>query len=115
MYTVCELEGAPTIRNGGLCVTGALYAAKSDITANRHLTVDGSFALAAGANVVVDGLESMPANGKTGHVIVTDAGGVSGEAIACSPDGPVRGWIVRPSSATTLSLFREVGFTMAIR
>ena len=115
-YRVCDFEGTPTVTNGGICVTGALYVAKSDLLAGRKVVVQsGSFAFAAGSQVVVDGLETLSPNGGEGYVVAVADGGVSGTAVAVSPEGPVRGWTVRPSSATTLSLVRKVGFSMAIR
>ena len=112
--TLAALRGAGTVK-GDVTVTNALVCAYADVSAGRHLSVQGAVAAPAGARLTVSDPAAL-LDGTKGGVVLTATGGISGTFTLDTGDVDVDNlWRLAQRDANTLALSSARGTMLVFR
>jgi len=110
-YTAAEVSGPGSFTNGSLVVTNRLTLAAADISADRSLTVKGTFTLGSDAVIDVSGIDSLK-HVPTSRTLVR-AGSVRGTAVAAQ-NLTNAGWLLSQTE-TEIILYRRPGTVIILK
>ena len=112
--TLAALRGAGTVK-GDVTVTNALVCTYADVSAGRHLSVQGSLAASAGAKLTISDPESL-LEGRKGGAVLTATGGISGTFTLDTGDVEAGNlWRLVQRDANTLALSSARGTMVVFR
>ena len=112
--TLAALRGAGTVK-GDVTVTNALVCAYGDVSAGRHLSVQGALAASAGAKLTISDPEAL-LEGRKGGAVLTATGGISGTFTLDTGDVEAGNlWRLVQRDANTLALSSARGTMVVFR
>ena len=112
--TLAALRGAGTVK-GDVTVTNALVCAYADVSAGRHLSVQGALAASAGAKLTISDPEAL-LEGRKGGAVLTATGGISGTFTLDTGDVDAGNlWRLVQRDANTLALSSARGTVVVFR
>ncbi len=116
--STAAFEGAGSIVNGNVTVTGTLKAKCADVFAGAHATFGGALTFADGATLEISDPENLSTYQESARAIaVSAADGISGApALRLSGGAAVGNWTLEPSAdGTSLLLGFPKAFVLVVR
>ena len=116
--STATFEGAGSVVNGNVTVTGTIKAKCAELFAGAHATFGGALTFADGATLEISDPENLATYQESARAIaVSAAGGISGvPALRLSGGAAVGNWTLEPSAdGTSLLLGFPKAFVMVIR